>query len=688
MTKIIEKEFPFCELDDIATIESYRKEIYRPIYHTHKWWAQRLGSVFRAILIGATNESDSDFDIMSKFYSTHDTNNKIIFDPFMGSGTTVGEALKLGCKAIGCDINPISTFIVRQSFNNIDIDSLEKEYQNIERKVAPLIQKYYTKKHPVTAEPCQVLYYFWVKLATTPEGIEIPLFSNYVFSKNAYPSKKPDAKIICPYCFGINDGKYNTEHIVCRHCRKEFNPQNGPVKGNIVRDFINNKEYRIVDLIRKTNEKPKHKLYASIVLSAAGDKEYLPINNDDIELYNLAHKEFHEIKSNLPDVSILPGHNTNQVLNYNYQKWSDFFNERQLLCLNILLDAILEIKNKDIREQFITLFSGLLEFNNMFCSFKGEGTGAVRHLFSNHILKPERMPLENCIWGTDKSSGTFSTLFRSRLLKSKEYLQSPFELKVNADLREKSFCNKPISPYFAKDFNELEQKENACLLLNGDSSNVDLPDKSIDAIVTDPPYFDFVHYSELSDFFFSWLKPVLEKDYPFFYDKSSRRTGEVQHKSPQKFAENLSKVFKECHRVLKDEGILVFSFHHSKKKGWACVLEAIREAGFYINNSFPIKAEMGVSTTKSQTKSPINIDALLICKKRSNNLLYSVDECQEKAHLFSDKFMLRFQKSNRLLSENDKKVIFNSQLITSLSLLKEDLPVNVLAKIIDELLIE
>ena len=63
----------------------------------------------------------------------------------------------------------------------------------------------------------------------------------------------------------------------------------------------------------------------------------------------------------------------------------------------------------------------MLEFNNLFASYKGEGTGAVRHMFSHHILKPERTPIEANVWGTPKSSGSFSNLFRSRLLRAIEY---------------------------------------------------------------------------------------------------------------------------------------------------------------------------------------------------------------------------------------------------------------------------
>ena len=65
---------------------------------------------------------------------------------------------------------------------------------------------------------------------------------------------------------------------------------------------------------------------------------------------------------------------------------------------------------------FWRILSGVLEFNNIFASYKGEGTGAVRHMFAHHILKPKRTPIEANLWGTPKSSGSFTNLYRSRLL--------------------------------------------------------------------------------------------------------------------------------------------------------------------------------------------------------------------------------------------------------------------------------
>lgn len=59
-TTLIECDaFDFEFLSEIAQRESWRKELHRPVYHIHKWWANRLGSVFRGIILGAVLPNDT-----------------------------------------------------------------------------------------------------------------------------------------------------------------------------------------------------------------------------------------------------------------------------------------------------------------------------------------------------------------------------------------------------------------------------------------------------------------------------------------------------------------------------------------------------------------------------------------------------------------------------------------------------
>ena len=84
-------EFPFEFLSQLAERESWRKEIHRPIYHVHKWWAKRLGSVFRGILLGTLLPERA--DLSHEFYRCHEFRGLTVFDPFMGSGTTMDGRL-------------------------------------------------------------------------------------------------------------------------------------------------------------------------------------------------------------------------------------------------------------------------------------------------------------------------------------------------------------------------------------------------------------------------------------------------------------------------------------------------------------------------------------------------------------------------------------------------------------------
>ena len=183
---LIEQGFPFDQLSAIAEQESWRKEVNRPASYIHKWWARRLGSVFRGLIIGGFETPDADF--FEKYYSNTSYQGKVVFDPFMGSGTTVHEAIKLGAKAIGSDINPVAAAIVRAAADTYTRDEVIRVFKQIESNCHDQIRKYYSTYYH--GEKVDVLYYFWVKEAVCDDcSTKIPLTRSSVFSKNAYASK-------------------------------------------------------------------------------------------------------------------------------------------------------------------------------------------------------------------------------------------------------------------------------------------------------------------------------------------------------------------------------------------------------------------------------------------------------------------------------------------------------------------
>ncbi len=673
--KAIESSFPFEAIGSIAEIESWRKEIYRPIYHIHKWWAQRLGSVFRGIIIGACTPPGT--DVFDLFYKPVRFRDSLIYDPFMGSGTTVGEAHKMGCRVIGRDINPVSYFIVRNALGNHSESDVRRIFHLIEHDIANRIKAYYkaqTSDHGLV----DVLYYFWAKVIPCPNcGNFVDLFNKRIFVQHANPRSYPGAKSLCPTCGAINSVLIHDQETQCNECHATYNPQEGPAKRTKATCPKCGNAFSIAAAVKGLDCPPEHRMYAKMVLKPNGEKRYLPIDQFDKCLYEEASNALKQAHLDYPRAPIEPGYNTDQVLKYNYRYWHQMFNDRQLLCLSLLARRIGEIEQESLRYLFTCLFSGCLEFNNMFCSFKGEGTGAVRHMFSHHILKPERTPLEANLWGTPRSSGSFSTLFESRILRALAYRRNPFEIKVcNRKKRPAGTkivgINQEIGGRIATNYKEFSEDNADVYLSCGSSSKTSIEDGVVDAVVTDPPFFDNVHYSQLADFFYVWQRRILG-DGDAFQARTTRREGEVQQADADTFADNLGAVFRDCHRVLKREGLLIFTYHHSRHEGWSAIIKAVQKSGFYIEATHPVKSEMSVAIPKRQAKEPIDLDIIVVCRKVSlidpftevpKNLLKDSDEETQE-------LVRRFNRTGKTLSRNDIKVVLMARLITTLSRVRE-----------------
>ncbi|RSN47290.1 SAM-dependent methyltransferase [Amycolatopsis sp. WAC 04197] len=606
----LETGFPAGVVSVAAEKEAWRKEVHRPATHTHKWWAQRLGSVFRGIIVSALADSEA---AAAKLYgSVVDRPDVVVFDPFAGSGTTLVEAAKMGCRVIGYDINPVATLVQRQAMADWDSHALNMAYKEVEGKVRPEIDRLH-----VNARGETVLYYFWVGVAPCPscpvDDHDVELFKSYVFARHAYPKKYPTAQATCPDCHAVNVVNLTTDtEFTCSSCDRSGS-FDGPVRGASMR-CSRGHVTKVISAL--DGNPPKQKMYAKLVLGKDG-KRYEPIDSFDLELYAESEALLEEKREELvgPIGTLDAGNNTRQAIRWGYTTWPQFFNARQLYCLGLLGAAIRNQEASPEREALVALFSGVLEFNNLFCSYKGEGTGAVRHMFSNHILKPERTPLEAHPWGTPASSGSFSTLFKSRILRALEYKKAPHDI---VDGERVVGISKTLGSRIVDSYEQFEGEPAAALIVTGSSADTALPDSSVDLVITDPPYFDNVHYSELADFFHAWLRQM----YPFpAYpsNETTRMVGEVQSTDADKFSAAIAQVWREAARVMKEDGLLAFTFHQARAAGWEAVVKALKQAGLIITAVQPVKGEMSVAAPKSAATDPSNLDSIVVCRKATSS---------------------------------------------------------------------
>ena len=151
-------------------------------------------------------------------------------------------------------------------------------------------------------------------------------------------------------------------------------------------------------------------------------------------------------------------------------------------------------------------------------------------------------------------------------------------------------------------------------MITGDAASLPHRDNTFDLVITDPPYFNNVHYSELADFFHAWLKNLNPYEGYASRQSSTRDVAEVQDADVGRFCEALERVFGESSRVLKPEGLMAFSFHHGDADAWKAVASALHASGFAITSVQPVKAEMSTSSTKHRSKEPNNLDSIVVCR--------------------------------------------------------------------------
>jgi hypothetical protein len=185
----------------------------------------------------------------------------------------------------------------------------------------------------------------------------------------------------------------------------------------------------------------------------------------------------------------------------------------------------------------------------------------------------------------------------------------------------------------------------------GDGGQTDIPDGAVSLVVTDPPYMDNVHYSELADFFHAWLRSI--GPYPAYpTGLTTRDEREVQNTDADAFRTMAADVWRECARVLSDDGLLVFSFHQSHASGWEAVMRSLADANFMVSAVRPVVAEVTTSLTKVAALAPNRIDVIIVCRKTGVRQAQTTPVQARKGVVSA---LIKLQKSGLTLGDGDAR---------------------------------
>lgn len=630
---MIEQNFDAAFVATLALREKQIQQNYRPIIAVHKWFARRPGTLFRAIILSEfLNEP-----INESFYRSNRLAGVKIADPFMGGGTPLIEANRLGCDIFGSDINPMAYWIVKQEIEHLDLESYLKAATNLNQELRQKIGSYYETSCLVCGNPkAQVKYFLWVKIHNCFNcGKDFCLFPGYLISEN---KRHPKNVILCHSCGNLVESANLDEPGDCPSCGETLLVR-GPAKnGHCVcpncgsdNKYIYNKNV------------PNHRLFAIEYYCSNCKKDhkgrfFKKPDRIDINRFEEAESQFNKlIPLYIPNESIPSGDESDRLHKWGYKHYREMFNPRQLLGLELSCRFISKYEDIKIRNALATNLSDLLRYQNMLCRYD---TMALKSLdiFSVHGFPVGLIQCESNFLGirNDNNAGLVGSggwlNIIDKFIRAKSYCDSPFEIRYFGNKTSKiDTVGEWIGESNGKYPNEIRKVQLQC----DDATQTILPPSSLDAVLTDPPYFGNVQYAELMDFCYVWLRKLAIDNCHAFEKQSTRNSNELtvnenMSRGLEHFTEGLCATFKKMTSALKPGALLAFTYHHNTIEAYLPIAVAILDSGFISTASIPSPSEMGASIHIKGTNSS-RVDTLFICRSAKslsykNQLLCSPEE--------------------------------------------------------------
>jgi putative DNA methylase len=615
----------------LALREKQIQQSYRPVIGVHKWFARRPGTLFRNLLLGEFNGTERP---EAAFFHAHRLQG-VIADPFMGGGTPLIEANRLGFHVVGTDINPMACWIVRQELASFNDEMFSVAAQQVAVDVETKIGHLYETQCLKCGGAAMVKYFLWVKTQKCPAcGVSNDLFPGYLLAEAVRHPKyvfacsdcsglveldhrpRADAPAICPHCAGRVqvDGPAKRTTITCRHCQTEYKyPASGfgpPDHRMWALEYhcARCRPYRAGRFFKKPEAAEMQRVEAASAIMES--MRELPI----------------------PDGAIPNGDETNRLHRWGYHRWKDMFSTRQLLGLGLLQQRIQQLPDSSVRHALLTVFSDILRYQNMLCRYD---TYALKcqDIFSVHGFPVGLVQCENNLLGIPGvGSGGFRH-FVEKYRRAKAFCNQPFEVKqLGKTKRLLPIRGERIDAELVTSFPEGNRRQANLRCAN--AAEIMLPPNSLDGVFTDPPYFANVQYAELMDFCYVWLRQGLRGAFPEFNPETTRAADELTGNATvgrdlEHFTKGLSEVFTRFAAALKPGAPFVFTYHHNDLEAYAPLVVALLDAGLLCTAVLPAPAEMEASLHINNTASSI-LDSVFVSRREWRDIpaLPGVDELE------------------------------------------------------------
>lgn len=616
----IERRFDVPFVSALALREKSIQQNYRPVIAVHKWFARRPGALFRALLLSEF----VDAGLQDSYFRSNTLHGKKVADPFMGGGTPLIEANRLGADIAGWDVNPMAWWIVGRELEPLDIAAYEEAGRALIRELRRQIGVLYETECTRCGDSVPVKCFLWVKTQPcTACRRQIDLFPGYVVATDA---RHPKHVLACPACGRLAEVSDRTSPGACPQCGAALRTT-GPARRGMVSCGHCDAPNRYPDV--KDGPLP-HRMFAIEYHCRAcrpthRRRFFKNPTPADIAKYRDASRRLHAIAPlrHVPDDPIPPGDESTRLHRWGYHRYRQMFNDRQLLGLETSCRLVAAQPDMVVHRALATNLSDLLRYNNLLVRYD-KSTLKALDLFSVHGFPTGLVRCEvNLLGILDRgkpvgSGGWVNILHKYKI--AKEYCDRPFEVPPGLKTRVYTAGERigVDAHHDGQDAHPVHPNGRNAILSCEDAAACSLPPESLDAVLTDPPYYDSVQYAELMDFCYVWLRRLARTNGVF--DPSSTRnpdelTGNrTEQRDIEHFTEGLAQVYVRMARALRPGAPFVFTYHHNRPSAYHPITAALLDAGLVATATLPCPAEMSGSIHINGTRSSI-VDTVFVCRK-------------------------------------------------------------------------
>ncbi len=592
-------------------------------------------------------------------------------DPFAGGGALPLEAQRLGLKSYASDLNPVAVLInktmieIPPEFNNIPSlcsslnfknNLLEKDFTGakgladdirfygewMQNEAEKLIGNFFPsitidneiiEQHEELKgyrnKKLDILSWIWVRTINSPNpafrNIKVPLASSFLLctkkGKQFYVEPIVIEKSIK---FIVKSGQPKNFKEIKNGTKLSRNTFRCLISGDLISsDYIK---------AESLEGRLENKLMAIVCKGPRGRIYLSPTNSQEVIAENVFAKWDLEQTMNRQTTDLVSGRG------YGFFKWSELFTKRQLLALCTFSDLLVKVKNK------IEIDLNKLADKEKYQLFKNsESTSSITYqdaVVTYLSFAISRLADYNSSITTWKPSGeqVMQTFKRQAIPMTWDFPESNI-------LGNNSICWKNCIKYIADNLDNISSEK--CSPGSATQADAQTQNISRDKIVsTDPPYFDNIIYSDLSDFFYIWLRNNLKEIYPGLFGTmyvpkvDELVAAKYRHESTEQAEEFFLNGMKKALMQLANNAhpafpiTIYYAFKQTESKsstgnsrtGWETFLSALLEAGLSISGAWPMRTELSNRIISSGTNALSSSIVLVCSKKKPTNKIISRKE--------------------------------------------------------------